>query len=35
MARLHATYPDDVEAAAFYALSLLQSSPTKDELPSS
>ena len=33
MERLHATYPDDVEAAAFHALSLIQSSPTKDELP--
>ena len=33
MERLHATYPDDVEAAAFYALSRIQSSPTKDELP--
>jgi tetratricopeptide (TPR) repeat protein len=33
MERLHVKYPKDVEAAAFYALSLIQSSPTKDELP--
>ena len=31
--RLHAKYPDDVEAAAFYALSLIYASPTKEELP--
>jgi tetratricopeptide (TPR) repeat protein len=33
MERLHVKYPDDVEAAAFYALSMIKSSPTKDELP--
>ena len=33
MERLHATYPDDIEAAAFHALSLIQSSPTKEQLP--
>jgi tetratricopeptide (TPR) repeat protein len=33
MERLHAKYPEDVEAAAFYALSLIQSSPTKEEIP--
>ena len=31
--RLHDAYPDDDEAAAFYALSLIKASPTKDELP--
>jgi tetratricopeptide (TPR) repeat protein len=29
---LHETYPDDVEAAAFYALSLIKSSPTPSEI---
>lgn len=33
MERLYAKYPNDVETAAFYALSLIQSSPTKEELP--
>jgi len=33
MQRLHAKYPDDVEAAAFYALSLIKSSPTPSEIP--
>jgi tetratricopeptide (TPR) repeat protein len=33
MERLHAKYPNDVEAAAFHALSLIQSSPTKEEIP--
>ena len=33
MERLHAKYPDDVEAAAFHALSLIQSSPTKEQIP--
>jgi tetratricopeptide (TPR) repeat protein len=33
MKRLHDEYPDDVEAAAFYALSLIKASPTKEELP--
>ena len=32
MERLHAKYPGDVEAAAFYALSLINASPRKDEL---
>jgi tetratricopeptide (TPR) repeat protein len=33
MEKLHAQYPDDVEAAAFYALSLIKSSPTPAEVP--
>ena len=33
MERLHVEYPADVEAAAFYALSLIQSSPTKEQIP--
>jgi len=33
MERLHAKYPQDVEAAAFYALSTIKSSPTQEELP--
>ena len=33
MERLHAKYPSDVEAGAFHALSLIQSSPTKEQLP--
>ena len=33
MARLHTQYPGDVEAAAFYALSLIKSSPTPAEIP--
>jgi len=33
MEKLHARYPDDVEAAAFYALSLIKSSPTPAEIP--
>lgn len=33
MAGLHAKYPNDVEAAAFHALSLILPSPTKDEIP--
>jgi tetratricopeptide (TPR) repeat protein len=32
MERLHAKYPKDVEAAAFYALSLINSSPKKEEI---
>jgi tetratricopeptide (TPR) repeat protein len=32
MERLHAKYPDDVEAAAFYALSRIKSSPTPAEV---
>jgi tetratricopeptide (TPR) repeat protein len=32
MRRLHETYPEDVEAAAFYALSLIKSSPTPAEV---
>jgi tetratricopeptide (TPR) repeat protein len=31
--RLHGRYPDDIEAAAFYALSLLLSSPKEEDLP--
>ena len=31
--RIHAKYPDDVEAAAFYALSLILSSPREQDLP--
>ena len=31
--KLHAKYPDDVEAAAIYALSLLLSSPKEEDLP--
>jgi tetratricopeptide (TPR) repeat protein len=31
--RLHEKYPEDDEAAAFYALSLIKSSPLKDDLP--
>jgi tetratricopeptide (TPR) repeat protein len=30
---LHARYPDDIEAAAFYALSLLLASPKEEDLP--
>jgi tetratricopeptide (TPR) repeat protein len=33
MERLHVNYPDDVEAAAFYALSIILSSPKEEELP--
>ena len=33
MERLHTKYPDDVEAAAFYALSLINSSPKEDDIP--
>jgi hypothetical protein len=33
MESLHAKYPDDVEAAAFYALSRIKSSPTPAEIP--
>jgi tetratricopeptide (TPR) repeat protein len=33
LGKLHAKYPDDVEAAAFYALSLLLSSPKEEDLP--
>jgi tetratricopeptide (TPR) repeat protein len=33
MEALYAKYPQDVEAAAFYALSLIQSSPTKEQIP--
>jgi tetratricopeptide (TPR) repeat protein len=32
MKHLHETYPDDVEAAAFYALSLIKASPTPAEI---
>jgi tetratricopeptide (TPR) repeat protein len=31
--KLHRKYPDDVEAAAFYALSLILSSPKEEDLP--
>jgi tetratricopeptide (TPR) repeat protein len=33
MKNLHEKYPDDVEAAAFYALSLILSSPKEEDLP--
>src|SRR4029078_11969150 len=33
MQRLPAKYPDDVDAARFYALSLIKSSPTPSEIP--
>jgi hypothetical protein len=33
MEKVHARYPADVEAAAFYALSLLLSSPKEEDLP--
>jgi tetratricopeptide (TPR) repeat protein len=33
MERLHAAHPDDVEAGAFHALSMILPSPTKDQLP--
>jgi hypothetical protein len=32
LARLHRTYPDDGEAAAFYALSLLKPNPSPDDV---
>jgi hypothetical protein len=33
MAKIHGKYPSDVEAAAFYALSLILSSPKEEDLP--
>ena len=33
MEQLHAKYPDDIEAATFYALSRIKSSPTPAEIP--
>jgi tetratricopeptide (TPR) repeat protein len=33
LARLHRSYPDDAEAAAFYALSLLKPNPRPEDVP--